>query len=284
MPIGASHSDNIEVLFRIPANSRYGVESMHLSVSFDRPHPDDPASGPVSIGWLLEKTEGGIVFDPPKRVRSAEMNKLHAKSASRCPAIINLESRYFEIKCPFDLHLKLERGKNGKHGLRNLLRDASPVRPSKLQEHLHVVSEAEWRYPDRPTIQLSLPYLFIADEPVYLSQVAPFMHYRKEALPGTIFGGRFPIDIWPRPLMWAFEWHEPDKELQLARGEPLFYVLFETTPQDRAVRVIEAQKTAELTEYLDLVSGTVNYVNQTFSLFKAAEERRPVKLVTPKEK
>ena len=62
---------------------------------------------------------------------------------------------------------------------------------------------------------------------VYLSQLAAFAHYRPDPLPGTIFGGRFPISIWPRPLMWAFEWHEPGKDLILKRGEPLFYVQFE---------------------------------------------------------
>ena len=79
------------------------------------------------------------------------------------------------------------------------------MRPKALNSVLHVVNEAERRHPDRPTLQLSLPYVFIADEPVYLSQVAPFLHYRAEPWPGTIFGGRFPIDVWPRPLMWAFE-------------------------------------------------------------------------------
>ena len=39
--------------------------------------------------------------------------------------------------------------------------------------------------------------------------------------------------------------------------------------------------TPELRQYLDMISGAVNYVNQTFGLFKAAEERRPAKLVSP---
>ena len=257
---------------------------MHFTVTYERPLDDTPGSGPVRIGWLLDDTKAGVVFDPPERVRSVEMNKRHAKSASRCPAVINLESRYFVIKCPFDLHLRFARDKNGKPGLRNMLGEASPVRSRKLHEHLHVTAEAEWRYKDRPTIQLSLPYVFLADEPVYMSQVAPFMHYRKDPLPGTIFGGRFPIDVWPRPLMWAFEWHEPDKDIKLQRGEPLFYALFETEPQNRPVQVVEAEKTPELKEYLELIAGTVNYVNQTFSLFKSAEERRPATLVTPKKR
>lgn len=254
---------------------------MQISISYERPE-DGPGSGPVKVGWLLTEPKAGIVFEPPERVRSVEVNKQHAKSASRCPAVINLESRYFVIKCPFDMALSFVRDKDGRPALKNLLSDASPVRPKKLNQHLHLTAEKEWRYPERPTVQLSLPYIFIADEPVYMSQVPAFMHYRAEPLPGTQFGGRFPINIWPRPLMWAFEWHEPDKPLRLSRGEPLFYCQFETEPADRPVQLIEAARTPELEEYLDLVSGAVNYVNQTFGLFKAAEERRPGRLLVAK--
>ncbi len=257
---------------------------MQINVTYDRPDETTPGSGPVRIGWLLTEDKGGVIYDPPERLRSVEMNRKHAKSASRCPAVINLESRYFEVKCPFDLHLKFARDKDGKPALRNMLSDASPVRANKLSSLLHVTSEKEWRYPDRPTVQLKLPYLFLADEPVYMSQVAPFLHYRKQALPGTIFGGRFPVNVWPRPLMWAFEWQDTDQDIVLQRGEPLFYCLFETTPQDRSVQMVEAERTPELLEYLDLISGAVNYVNQTFSLFKAAEARRPERLIAPKSR
>ena len=245
---------------------------------------EGPRSGPVKVGWLLNEEYGGVIYETPARVRSAEPGRKHAKSASRCPAIFGLESRYFEVKCPFDLCLAFVRNKAGKPGLRNLLGRNSPVRQNKLAALLHVTGEAEWRHPDRPTIQMSLPYVFVADEPVYLSQVAPYMHYRAEPWPGTIFGGRFPIDVWPRPVMWAFEWHDIQKDLKLARGEPLFYCHFETLPQDRPVQLVEAERTPELTEYLEHISGAVNFVNQSFSLFRTAEERRPRTLVVAKKR
>ena len=246
--------------------------------------PDEgPRSGPVKIGWLLAEERGGVIYDAPTRVRSAGINQQHAKSASRCPAIIGLESRYFEVRCPFDIQLAFVRDKDGRPGLRNLLGDQSPVRSKKLGSLLHIVNEEEWRYPDRPTLQLALPYVFIADEPVYLSQVAPFMHYQPAPWPGTIFGGRFPIDVWPRPLMWAFEWHDIKKALQLSRGEPLFYCQFETVPQNRPIQLVEAARTPELEAYLEHIGGAVNFMNQTFSLFKTAAERRPKTLVVPRQ-
>jgi hypothetical protein len=238
-------------------------------------------SGPVQVGWLLTDPKSGVVYFPPERVRSVEVNRNHAKSASRCPAIINMESRYFLIRVPYDLHLRFARGKDGKPGLRNMLGDASPVRASILNKKLHVTSEVEWRHKDLPTIQVSLPYLFLTDEPTYMTQLSAFMHYNKTPLPGTIFGGRFPIHNWPRPLMWAFEWHDTSQDLILKRGDPWFYVQFETTPQDRAVSMIEAEHTPELEKYLNHITASVNYVNQSFSLFKEAERVRPEVLLTP---
>jgi hypothetical protein len=253
---------------------------MRISVTYENPM-ETGRGGPVTVGWMLTEKKAGIIYYPPERVRSVDLNKRHAKSASRCPAVINLESRYFVIRCPFDINIGFARDDKGKPVLRNLSGEASAIRASKLGEKLHITSEVEWRRPEVPTIQLSLPYVFIADEPVYLSQVAPFMHYQKEPLPGTIFGGRFPIHVWPRPIMWAFEWHDTTKPIRIARGEPLFYATFETAPQDRSVVMVETEETPELKEYMELISGAVNYVNQTFSLFEAAEERRPPVLVKP---
>lgn len=254
---------------------------MQINITVEDPSGGAEKTGPVTVGWMLTQDRAGILFDAPARLRSPEMDKSHAKSASRCPAVLNLEARYFEVKCPFDLNIGFARDKEGVARLRNLAGDAGAVRANKLAEILHLVPEVEWRYPGRPTVQIKLPYLFVADEPVYMTQVSPFLHYRPDPLPGTIFAGRFPIHVWPRPLAWAFEWHDVDKPLVLRRGEPLFYAQFETLPQDRSVQLVEAERTPEFDSYLDQISSVVNYVNQTFSLFKAAEERRPEKLVVP---
>ena len=118
---------------------------MDINISYDRPEADDPRAGPVKVGWLLTDPKGGIIFDPPERVRSGEMSKTHAKSASRCPAVINLESRYFVIRCPFDLNLALVRDKDGKPGLKNLSGNASAVGAKKLAQHLTVTSGQDAR-------------------------------------------------------------------------------------------------------------------------------------------
>jgi hypothetical protein len=240
--------------------------------------------GTVRVGWLLAQQKAGILYDDPERIRSVEANRDHAKSASRCPAVLNLETRYFVVKCPISLQVGFARDENGKPQLKNRLGQKSPVRASKLNELVNLAPEAEWRYKDRPTIQIKTPYLFLADEPVYISQLPPFMHYLQTPWPGTLFGGRFPIHVWPRQLMWAFEWHDISKDLILRRGDPWFYVGFETIPPDRAISLVEAEMTPELEAYTEQISAAVNYVNQTFSLFKSAERRRPKTLLKPIER
>ncbi|WP_407492437.1 hypothetical protein [Pseudooceanicola sp. MF1-13] len=255
---------------------------MHFSVNYLR-HHDDAKSGPVRVGWCLADTDSPVIYDPPRRVHSRDARKEHAKSAARCPAVLNLESRYFEVPCPFDMNIGFARDNEGRPTLRNLAGGSSSIRGSTLGKKIVITNEKEWRFPDRPMIQLKLPYLFIADEPVYLTQLDAYLHYRRDPLPGTIFGGRFPINVWPRPLMWAFEWHDTEKPIVLRRGDPLFYCQFEFDNPERTVQLVEAEMTPELKTYLDHISGAVNYVNQTFSLFEAAERVRPDTLLTARK-
>ncbi|MGR3484176.1 MAG: hypothetical protein ACU0BF_02445 [Paracoccaceae bacterium] len=255
---------------------------MRLDVTFEDRRAEGAGSGPVQVGWYLADTKAAVIYDPPERVRGAERNREHAKSASRCPAIVGMEARYFLVRAPFDLNLGFARDADGKPAIRNLSGSASAIRANKLANMVHMTPEAEWRYPGVPTIQISTPYVFVSDEPVYVTQCPPFMHWLKRPWPGTLFGGRYPINVWPRPLMWAFEWHDTEAPLVIRRGDPWFYVQMETTPADRPAQLVEIEKTPELMAYMEMISGAVNYVGQTFSLFAAAEARRPERLLTPK--
>ena len=77
---------------------------MEVNFTFDRPE-EGPKSGPITVGWFLTSDKAAVLFDPPERVLFRQTNKTHSKSASRCPAVIQMESRYFLVKCPYDLSL-----------------------------------------------------------------------------------------------------------------------------------------------------------------------------------
>jgi hypothetical protein len=235
------------------------------------------------VGWLFASDKSSVIWGTPQPIRVDSQSDA-VKSVAVCPAVIEFDRRHFVIPCPIDVHIRLSVAPNGQLNVTNVLGEKSPVRQGTLGQMLVVMPQNEWRHPQRPVVQMATPYLFVSDDPVYINQFPPFLHYGGAPRPGTQLCGRFPIDVWPRQLMWAIEWHDLSKDLILKRGEPWFYVRFEGGDPSAQVRLFEAEKTAELTAYLDSITDVTNYVNRTFSLMKTARERRPAKLVVPKKR
>ena len=241
-----------------------------------------PPSRTYTVGWLLQKQKTSIIWDTPRPVRGETPKNVVAKSVALCPAVLDFDRRFFSINSPIDVHIRLD-FKNGNLSVTDMLGDRSPIRQNALQQMIVFQPQLEWRHPQRPVFQMLTSYLFVSDDPVYINQYPPFLHYNANPRPGVQIGGRFPIDIWPRALMWAFEWHDFSKDLILKRGEPLFYVRFEGPDPSASVRLVEAQRTPELESYVDSITGVTEYVSQTYSLFKTARERRPERLLVPKK-
>ncbi|MDP8994396.1 MAG: hypothetical protein M3N07_05335 [Pseudomonadota bacterium] len=252
-----------------------------------QPQPSEAQPGPsrtYEVGWLFHNEKSSVIWDAPRPARQDAPQTQAAKSVAFCPAVIEFDRRHFVIPCPVDIHLRLSVAPDGKLNMTNVLGETSPVRQATLGQMLVVMPQNEWRHPQRPVIQMATPYLFVSDDPVYINQFPPFLHYGQAPLPGVQLCGRFPIDVWPRHMMWALEWHDLSRDLVLKRGDPWFYVRFEGGDPSAQVRLFEAEKTPELESYLASITDVTNYVNRTFSLMKTARERRPEKLVFPKKR
>jgi hypothetical protein len=246
--------------------------------------PSPPLPRIAEVGWLLDTDEAKFLWGEPKRVRTFERNAEHAKAVNNCPAYLDYEARMFSVPCPIDLKLRIRRDAQGRVAMTNVDGEQSAVRNSHLSRLLVFAPPNEWRHPDRPILQIVTPYVFVADEPMWLTQLPPVQHFQTAPWPGLLIGGRFPTHIWPRTMMWAFEWWDMGRELVLKRGDPWFYVNFETSDPSRPIRLSEAELTPDLQEYRQGMSGVSNYVNQTYALFKTAQERRPARLFEPKRR
>ncbi|THD35119.1 MAG: hypothetical protein E7773_11715 [Sphingomonas sp.] len=243
--------------------------------------PAPAESRAITIGWLLNTEQSSIIWDTPRPVR-IESQSSDPRSVGQCPSALDFDRRHYAINCPIDVHLRLDMS-GGAMDVKNMLADKSPIRSDALQRWIVFQPRHEWRHPQRPVLQMLTPFVFVTDDPVYINQYPPIFHYSGDSRPGIPISGRFPIDIWPRALMWAFEWHDTSKDLILRRGEPLFYVRFEGTDPAAPIRLIEAKKTPELESFMASISGVTEFVGQTYSLFKTARERRPAKLLFPKD-
>lgn len=238
----------------------------------------------LTVGWLLRAPKSSVIFQPPQPFSRNDPKPVSSKSIQHCPAAIDFDRRHFVIPSPIDVTLQFKRQPDGSLGLADADGQQSAIRESGLGAMLMLGPQSEWRHPDRPLIQIVSPYVFVADEPCFVVQTAPYLHYFAEPRLGVQMGGRFPIHIWPRPMSWAFEWYDISKPLKLKRGEPWFYVHFETENPSSRVRLVEQEETAELGEYIDSIADVSKYVNQTYSLFSEAQRRRPDRLVSPKNR
>lgn len=236
----------------------------------------------IDVGWLITDRKASLIWDEPQPIRRSREKPVSAKSVRVCPAAIDFDARHFVVPCPVDVRLrvKLEQGKPPT--LENVDGLRSTIRSKALGQMVTMINPAEWRNPTRPILQFATPYVFLADDPVYINQVPPYLDFIDPAWPGVPISGRFPIHIWPRHLMWAFEWHDTTRELVLSRGQPWFYVRFETQDPARSVRLVEAEMTPGLERYIEAIGGVTNYVNRTYSLFERAKKRRPKTLLVKK--
>lgn len=245
----------------------------------------DPTSRrTITVGWTVRAQKAHAIWGAPEPFNPTKTRPASAKSVQYCPAAVDFDRRHFVVPCPIDLTLRCERGPNGQIQLVDGDGPKSGMRPTGIREMVVLHPPAEWKQADRPVIQIIAPYVFVADDPCFLVQSPPYLDYFPTPRPGLQIGGRLPIHIWPRPLSWGFEWHDVTKPLVLKRGEPWFYVHFETTNPAGRVRLVEQEMTPELTTHIDSILDVSNYVNKTFSLFNEAQARRPASLVQPKKK
>ncbi|MEC9346960.1 MAG: hypothetical protein VYB54_12095 [Pseudomonadota bacterium] len=249
-----------------------------------RPGQRPPERRVVEVGYILDAEKAGFIWEAPRQCqRRGDPPVAHAKSVAVCPAVLDYEARLFEVVAPIDMQLRFRFDDNGQPQLINALGERSPIRSKHLRQMVAVMPRSEWRHPDRPIIQLITPYIFVSDDICWMNQMPPFNSYTGRMWPGLMIGGRLPIHIWPRPMMWAFEWYDTTKDLVLRRGEPWFYMRFESDDPRRPIRLVEAVKDERLETYMRGLNSVTNYVGRTFSLFQVAEQRRPPKLLTRKE-
>lgn len=235
------------------------------------------------VGWFVMAEEAAVIWSPPRPVTIESGPPNSAKSINLCPAVLDHEARLFEIPCPIDLELHLERDQYGNLKTVATKGVQSSVNDVGWRKLLSMTPPQHWRHPNRPLLQVITPYRFLSDDVVYMNQLPAFLNYKVNQQPGVLIGGRFPIDAWPRPLMWAFEWHDTNAPISIKRGEPWFYVKFEALSPTNKVRLFEAEVTPELEKFCSSVDSVTNYVSKTFSLIPTARERKPSGLLIEKK-
>lgn len=228
------------------------------------------------VGWFMYEDQGAFLFIPPRPSGEGAPPPPSRKAVRSCPAVRGLEARAFDILSPYNLDLAVERA--GDRIAFYVSPNRTSVDPGQLGRVLTVNERNVWQAPDRPVVQVALPYCFVTDDEAELTQIAP--------IGGARFGdgiaivpGRFPIRSWIRPMSLAFEFQRLPGRLTLRREEPVCTLVFDGPTPAALPRLVRARKTEAVRAFMQGCVGVTARISDTPSAMARAAAARPPKLL-----
>ena len=151
-----------------------------------------------------------LYFEPEKLNYYKNSQSLFMK----CPAVTGFHQKFFVIKSPFDLELTYDRNKQ----------DVRISESQKFYDQFVSWRKDEYGENERPLFSFLFQYMFVADEPVWIETYPAFLHGQPENT--QYIPGSFDIYNWFRPVDFSFQMIDDTKPVTIKRGQPLFYLKF----------------------------------------------------------
>jgi hypothetical protein len=176
---------------------------------------------------------------------------IHSSTAF-CPAL-KKNKDWWVIRAPYTYHLKHEFLEDGESQVSLLPR--SNFRDNVFEKVIRIEPKDVRNQKNIPLIQFLLNTTFWTKEKDVTIEAFPaFMSHKLNKQPLVSIYGSYPISNWMRPLNFAFDWVEPDKEILIERGDPLLYVRF-----SKKLPLKFVPQTPELYEKMKTCAGMANH-------------------------
>ena len=185
----------------------------------------------------------------------------------KCPAFIEYYKNCYLIRSPIDLTVTITRDSNNK------------VTVHSDQYPYHIISDLIYpRFSENNTygmMTLSINYIFFSEESTLIELLPPIMHSSEFQDNIRVICGTYDIGKWIRTVELAFELKDESKTINIKRGDPLYYVRFNTT--DKVV-LVEKEYTQDI-HYLRNTCSTVktfmknNSMKENYRLFAGILKR-----------
>lgn len=234
----------------------------------------------MKIGWCCTALEAKICFPEPKRVTLGKDLSTGGRGFLSCPAVRDYFSNTFVVTSPFSLRLRCDEVAGSK-----IIRPVYPftsLSQPRVNEWVKVEPKSSWRSGDAVIIQIPSPYLFIADDPIFIRQ-DPVLLSTPSSFSWRLIPGRFNIYDWQRPLNWAFEWFPSAGDFIIKAGEPIYNISFDS-PDGLDGQRLDLQRielSPKLEERLQELRGVVSIKRGVSSLFEDARASRAAEKFIP---
>lgn len=237
----------------------------------------------LKIGFVSHTEHSSFAFPPPRLLLSGRTRPPSNRAVQACPAVNTHEKRIIEVLAPFSLQMRCLTNNKGGYDF-HLVDQGTRIDADLISQFVSFMPREIWRNPKAPVVQITLPHIFVCDEPCYLTQLPAWASEDAANIPGQFISGRFPADVWPRSLNLSFEWSNLNSDFRMKRGSAVCYLLVETTDLTQEVSLVEASMTEDLKSYISKMDGVVKFTSGSFGLFDRARAVRPLSLLSEIEK
>lgn len=209
-----------------------------------------------------------VIFFEPEPIIDYLSTSRKGTKILKCPAFLDYYKNTYLIKAPIDLTFKI----SGSHiNCQNLY----------PQDYLEKIFTNRYQ-PENlySTVSLSWYYMFYSDKSVMIEVIPPVWHKNKLQNNINVIGATFDISKWYRPLEFAFEIIDDTQPIVIKRGDPLYYVKFNTLDKVKLDRQESTKKIEELiimcTQLKDYIPN--NSMRKNYSLMhKLIDKFKPKK-------
>ena len=226
----------------------------------------------TNIGWCWTGTIPELLVIEPERLKTpkVENKQYNKRGVIDCPSFQSFYNNLFVLKSPVSFTAVPKEG--------GVDIESDEVDTNQLQGLVTLHQPEELYDVEKPMFQFNLNYLFVADEPVLMEILPPFL--LPSQWPGEVIGGSFNIHSWIRSISWGFVFHNTHDKLHIRRGDPLCYVKFTPSNLKTNIKLQECMLTDELIRELDKKRYLTQFKKGgIISLMKRALKLRPKKLI-----
>ena len=232
----------------------------------------------IKVGWTIASDEYKIAFEPPEKLIVQKDKSPNQKGYLSCPAVRNFSQGFYIVKSPYSIKLRaIDDGEN---------LNIFPVYPftsihdSLIKKIVQIEHPSTWRKNETVTIQIPSPYVFFADQLVFMEQGQPMLTNQTK-LNWRIIPGIIDIYSWQRPLNWAFEWDLNSGDFIINNNEAIYTLrFFDGAKHLDNVELVEYPMNKKIKDQLALTNGIAKVKKGIMPYFeKAKKKRKKLKLL-----
>lgn len=185
-----------------------------------------------------------VLFFEPEPIIDYLATSRKGTQILKCPAFLDYYKNTYLIKAPVDLTFTV----SGSH---------IDCQNSYPQDYLEKIFTNRYQIENLySTVSLSWYYMFYSDQSTMIEVIPPVWHKNNFQNNINVIGATFDISKWYRPLEFAFEIIDNTQPIVIKRGDPLYYVKFNTLDK---VKLVKQETTKKIEDIIIMCTQLKNY-------------------------